>query len=69
MLSLIESLKSAVGYAIVLFVFFPGVIFVLGLASGMAWSLITALETLYYVVVFVGVVVKAFGLLDRLLSR
>jgi len=69
MLSLVESLKSAVGFAIVLFVFFPGVIFVLGLVSGMAFSSIAALETLYYVVVFLVVVIRAFGLLDRLLSR
>jgi len=51
------------------FLVFPAMIGILGLASGMAFSLIGGLEALYYLAAFGLTIVAAFGWLDRVLSR
>jgi hypothetical protein len=68
-MSLADNLRDGVGYMIAVFLFFPGVIFVLGVMSGVSFSLIVSLETLYYLAAIFLVVARALGVLDRLVSR
>lgn len=60
--------RNAISYLIVLFLFLPGVILVLGLFSRMPSGLLGGWLSLYYIVAFVVVVVGGLNWIARALE-
>ena len=64
-----EKVRDTVLFAVVLFLFFPGAMFLLGLVSGLPIALISGLLTLYNLVALFVLVALGFARIERVLGR
>jgi len=60
-----DKARGAVGYSIAIFVFLPGVLWILGFISRMPLSLLGGLLTIYYLVAVVAFLFGGLAWLER----
>ncbi len=63
-----DKIRDTIGYLIILFLFFPGVMLFLGVISGLTPALVDGLLTLYYLGAIFAVIVGGALWLERKLE-